>query len=30
MNAKYNEEVLCGWANENEDNQDSIHLANIL
>lgn len=30
MNAKYNEEVICGWANENETNEDAIRLTNIL
>ena len=30
MKAKYNEEVLCGWANENEDNEYAIRLANFL
>jgi hypothetical protein len=30
MNAKYNEEVICGWANESEANEDAIRLANIL
>ena len=30
MNAKYNEEVICGWANESEVNEDAIHLSNIL
>lgn len=30
MNAKNNEEAICGWANESEANEDAIRLANIL